>query len=88
VQAVLIASGAPHRVDATAAVQQIDLLADLLIRRAEPRAQQLCHMAAQRLVPWPAGKRTHQFGQPLAAPGSSHDGTMRQRVGFRQGWAD
>jgi hypothetical protein len=34
-------------------------------------------MAAQRLVPWPAGKGAHQFGQPFAAPGCCHDGTMR-----------
>jgi hypothetical protein len=54
---------------------------DFLIRRTEPGPQQLGDMTTQRLVPWPAGKRAHQFGKSFAMPGRAHARTMREWIG-------
>jgi len=53
--------GAPHRVDAAAAVQQIDLVRNLLMRRGEAGVQQLGDVTAQRLVARPGRDGAHQF---------------------------
>lgn len=62
--------GAPHGVDAAAVVEQVDLVGDLVVGRAEAFAQEFGDVAAQGLVP----------GRPAMARTSSGSLSRRQVI--------
>jgi hypothetical protein len=60
---------APHRVDAAAVIEQIELVGDLVVRGAEALAQQFGDMAAQGLMAWPPRHGANEFGKLVTPPG-------------------